>query len=80
MIGLTIGIYHIIKIITANSIRARMVPYEKKIQELSEQYDAKRAEETASRKKYYDLVNEFTEMDPVPQKAEAKISAANTPK
>ena len=78
--GAGIGLYHLVKAITAARLRARMVPYKKKIEELSAQYDAKKAEETASRKKYNDLVNEFMEMDPVPHKESAAPSAANTPK
>ena len=80
MAGLAIGIYHLIKALTAKALLKSMVPYEKNIEDLSQKYDAKKAEETASRKKYTDLVNEFMKMDPVPQQPEAKISATNTPK
>ena len=45
-----------------------MVPYEKEIAELTEQYDAKNAEAVQSKKKYKDLVQEFMDMDPVPSK------------
>ena len=77
---LAIGIYHLIKLLVGKNRLKRMAPYEKKIEELSGQHAAKKAEAAQSHTRYKDLVKEFMAMDPVPQNPEAKISAANTPK
>ncbi|MBR3142619.1 MAG: hypothetical protein IKF09_05620 [Clostridiales bacterium] len=66
--ALIIGGYHLIKFLIAKYLEKSMVPYEKEISELTEQYDAKNAEAVQSKKKYKDLVQEFMDMDPVPSK------------
>ena len=70
LIALIIGIYHLIKFINAKSLRSSMVPYEKKIKELTEQHEAKSEEARQSRNRYKELVKEFMDMDPLPHKAD----------
>ena len=70
-----IGSYHIMKAVNAHRLRARMVPVEKKLRELTEQYEAKSAEADQSHNRYKTLVQEFTDMDPMPRKAEKKDPA-----
>lgn len=70
LIALIIGIYHLIKFINAKSLRSSMVPYEKKIKELTEQHEAKSEEARQSRNRYKELVKEFMDMDPCPKKAD----------
>ena len=72
--GLIIGIYHLIKAITARSLRSQMVPYEKKIKELTEQHEAKSEEAVQSHNRYKALVQEFMDMDPLPQKSDKNHS------
>lgn len=72
--ALTIVIYHIMKAVIAHSLRKSMVPFEKKIRELTEQHEAKCAEAEQSHNRYKMLVKEFMEMDPVPHKADKKLS------
>lgn len=77
--ALGIGIYQLSKALTAKRLRASMVPCEKKIQELTEQYEAKSAEAAQSHKKYKALVDEFMDMDPVPRKADQKQPSGVVP-
>lgn len=73
--ALVIGIYHLIKALTAKYLRKSMVPYEQKIKELTEQHEAKTAEADQSRLRYKELVQEFMDMDPLSQKADKEPSA-----
>ena len=68
---LIIGIYHLWKAINASRLRKSMVPYEKKIQELTEQYEAKSDEAVQSHNRYKTLVQEFMDMDPVARKEDS---------
>lgn len=72
---LFIGGYHLVKIIVGRYLLASMVPYQKKINQLTEQHDAKSAEAKQSHLRYKSLVQEFTDMDPLPQKKDEEPSA-----
>ena len=65
---LVIVSYHLIKLIAAKYLVKSMIPYQKEISELTEQYNAKNAEAEQSNNRYKALVQEFMDMDPVPSK------------
>lgn len=60
-----IGGYYLDKFFTAKTLTSRMVPFEKEIAELAEQYKAKDAEAEESISRYKGLVQEFMDMDPL---------------
>lgn len=72
--------YHIRKAVVAKQLRASMVPAKEKIDELTEKHNAKSTETKQSHLKYNELVQEFLEMDPLPQKAPEEFSAIRKPK
>ena len=72
--------YNVVKAINSKRILARMVPAENKVKELSDQHKAKSAEAEQSHWKYKTLVEEFLEMDPMPQKSPEKYSVLRRPK
>jgi len=74
-----VGSYHLMKAITAKYLLASMVPYEKKIRELTEQHDAKKAEAVQSRNRYRTLVQEFMDMDPVSHRKDRESSDEKAP-
>ena len=65
---LVVAGYHLIKFFAGKYLVKSMVPYKKEISELTEQYDAKKAEAVESNNRYKELVQEFMDMDPVPSK------------
>ena len=64
--------YNIKKVVVAKRLRAIMVPAKAKIEELSDKHKAKSAEAEQSHWRYKKLVEEFMDMDPLPQKAPEK--------
>ncbi|MBE7070500.1 MAG: hypothetical protein E7386_08365 [Ruminococcaceae bacterium] len=62
-----VGIYHLAKLLTGKHLLKMMVPYEKKIEELAGQHEAKSAEAVQSHDRYKELVHEFMDMDPLAQ-------------
>ena len=77
--ALSIGIYHLIKLLVGKNLLKKMAPYEKKIGELDAQHVAKKAEAAQSYTRYKDLVKEFMAMDPVPPKAGDEPSDSERP-
>ena len=63
-----IGVYFLIKFIAKRVLTSSMRPHQKELSELTEQYDAKKAEAEQSSSRYKELVEEFMDMDPVPSK------------
>lgn len=63
-----IGVYFFIKLIAGKCLSASMVPHQKEVSELTEQYEAKNAEAKQADTRYMELVQEFMDMDPVPSK------------
>jgi F0F1-type ATP synthase membrane subunit b/b' len=62
-----VGIYHLAKLLTGKHLLKMMVPYEKKIEELAGQHEAKSVEAAQSHDRYKELVQEFMDMDPLAQ-------------
>ena len=77
--ALSIGIYHLIKLLVGKNLLKKMAPYEKKIGELDAQHVAKKAEAAQSYTRYKDLVKEFMAMDPVAPKAGDEPSDSERP-
>ncbi len=61
--------YNIRKVVVAKQLRASMIPAKAKIEELSDKHKAKSTEAEQSHSRYKTLVQEFMDMDPLPQKA-----------
>ena len=61
--------YNIRKAVVAKRLRASMIPAKAKIEELSDKHKAKSTEAEQSHNRYKTLVQEFMDMDPLPQKA-----------
>lgn len=57
--------YHLIKFIAAKCIARSMAPHQKKLDDLTGQYEAKNAEAAQSKQRYRKLVQELIDMDPV---------------
>lgn len=57
--------YHLIKFIGGKVLTSDMVPFQKELAELNDQYDAKKTEAKQSIARYKALVQEFMDMDPL---------------
>ncbi len=68
IVALVIGGYHLIKFLVGRHLVASMVPHQKEISELTEQYEKKNTEAAQSNNRYKTIVQEFMDMDPVPSK------------
>ncbi len=64
--------YNVNKAVVAKRLRASMVPAKAKIEELNDKHKAKKTEAEQSHWKYKMLVQEFLDMDPLPQEAPGK--------